>query len=88
MDGMTMLSKLREDAWGKDAHVIILTNLSGNEKIAGAVEQNTYEYLVKSNWKIEDVVSNVRNVLEKYDTSSCPAKEAQEENRDEAEKGQ
>ena len=64
MDGMTMLRKLREDLWGKSAKVIILTNLSDNEKVAEALEQKSYEYLVKSDWKIEDVVAKVRERLE------------------------
>lgn len=63
MDGMTMLKKLREDAWGKNAQVIILTNLSENEKVSQAVELGSYEYLVKSDWKIEDVVAKVREKL-------------------------
>ena len=53
MDGITMLSKLREDIWGKDAKVIMLTNLSD------ALEHGSYDYLVKSDWNIEDVVARV-----------------------------
>ena len=60
-----MLKKLREDAWGKNAKVIILTNLSDNEKVAEALEQKSQEYLVKSDWKIEDVVAKVRERLER-----------------------
>src|SRR5258708_6807474 len=30
MDGMTMLTKLREDSWGKTVPVIILTNVSAD----------------------------------------------------------
>ena len=64
MDGMTMLKKLREDAWGKTVEVIMLSNLSELAKVAEAVAQGSYEYLVKSNWKIEDVVTKVRERLE------------------------
>src|SRR3990167_6145262 len=64
MDGMTMLRKLREDLWGKSAKVIILTNLSDKEKMAEALEQKLHKYLVKSDWKIEDVVAKVREQLE------------------------
>ncbi len=32
MDGMTMLGKLREDSWGKEVPVILLTNLSDEKK--------------------------------------------------------
>lgn len=58
MDGITMLSKIRIDAWGKDAKVIVLTNLSDI-----AITHSSYDYLVKSDWKIEDVVARVRERL-------------------------
>jgi DNA-binding response OmpR family regulator len=69
MDGMTMLKKLREDNWGKDVPVLILTNLSDNKKIAEAMEQNTFDYLVKSNWTLDDVVNKVREKLTPIDQS-------------------
>lgn len=58
-DGLTMLQELRESSWGKNIPVILLTNLSDNEKVAAALEHGTYDYLVKSNWKIEDVVQRI-----------------------------
>ena len=63
MDGMTMLKKLRGDAWGKEAKVILLTNLSDPEKVFESIAREAYEYLVKSEWKIEDVVKMVRDKL-------------------------
>lgn len=63
MDGMAMLTKLREDQWGKDAKVIMLTNLSDNDKIAKSLENGAFEYLVKTDWKLEDVVAKVRERL-------------------------
>jgi DNA-binding response OmpR family regulator len=63
MDGITMLQKVREDAWGTDAKVIILTNLSDNEKVAEALAQKSYDFLVKSNWKIADVVEKIKQRL-------------------------
>ncbi len=63
MDGMTMLRELRKDSWGKDARVVVLTNLSDNEKIGEAISSGAYDYLVKTDWKIEDVVSKIRERL-------------------------
>ena len=63
MDGLTMLNNLREDAWGKDAQVIILTNLSGNGSVSQALNQGVYEYLVKTDIKIEDLVLKVKQHL-------------------------
>ncbi len=65
MDGMAMFKKLREDVWGKNAKVIMLTNLNDAENVAEAMEQGSFNYFVKSDWKIEDVVAKVREKLEK-----------------------
>jgi len=63
MDGMTMLKKLREDKWGKDAQVVLLTNLDDSEKITEAIKQNTYDYLLKTDWKLEDIISRIKKIL-------------------------
>ena len=66
MNGMTMLRKLRlESDWGKHVPVIILTNLTGadeqrNREIAEL--EPTY-YLVKADWKLEDVLAKIRERL-------------------------
>lgn len=60
MDGITMLEKLRSDPWGKNAGVIILTNLSDGQQMLDSMKNGVFEYLVKSNWKIQDVVTKVK----------------------------
>lgn len=64
MDGLTMLKKLREDAWGKTAKAIILTNLDTTDEMLGAVTltEPSY-YLLKSNWRIDDVVQKSKEIL-------------------------
>lgn len=63
MDGIAMLKKLREDAWGKDAKVIMLTNLSDAEKVSEAMENKSFDYFVKTDIKLEDVVAMVKQRL-------------------------
>lgn len=67
MDGMTVLRKLREDTWGKTVPVILLTNLSATEEsiIEEMVKYAPSHYLVKSDWKIKDVVEKIKETLEK-----------------------
>lgn len=65
MDGLAVLKKLREDAnWGKQAKVIMFSNVSEKEKIAEAVEGEVFDYLVKSDTKIEEVILKIREKLE------------------------
>jgi DNA-binding response OmpR family regulator len=63
MDGIKMLKKLRKDAWGKDAKVIVLSNVSDNDRVVAAVEQGTREYFVKTAWKLDSVVKIVKEHL-------------------------
>ncbi|MFZ2594082.1 MAG: response regulator [Minisyncoccia bacterium] len=63
MDGMSMLMKLRGDDWGKTAKVIFLTNLSEMEAVQKSTELGVFDYIVKSDWKLSDVVKKVREKL-------------------------
>ena len=64
MDGLTMLKKLREDEWGKTVKAIILTNLDTTDEMLGFVTltEPSY-YLLKSNWRIDDVIQKSKEVL-------------------------
>lgn len=64
MDGLAALEKLRADAWGKSVRVIMLTNLSDNEKIAAAMKSQAFDYLVKSDVKIEEIIEKIKEKLE------------------------
>lgn len=64
MDGMTTLKKIREDAWGKTAKVIFLTNLSDSEKVSDAVAHGVYDFLIKVDWSLDDIVKRVADQIE------------------------
>jgi CheY-like chemotaxis protein len=63
MDGITMLSELRKDQWGKKVKIILLTNLFD----AGNMEKTLYKsvsgYFIKSEWKLIDMVKQVKHKL-------------------------
>jgi DNA-binding response OmpR family regulator len=65
MDGMTALKKIREDAWGSSVPVIIYTNLSAtNEQLVeDMVNNRPAYYLVKSDWKLSDIVDKIEDIL-------------------------
>jgi len=66
MDGLTMLKKLREDAWGKNVPVILLTNFGDTDKIVEATKSGAYGYLLKSSWDVSDVVKKVQEALNSH----------------------
>lgn len=63
MDGMEVLQKLKADGETRDIPVVILTNLSDYEKISEALSLGAMDYLVKANYKLEDLLEKVKTVL-------------------------
>lgn len=66
LDGMSMLDSLRKSGdWGKKVRVIVLTNVSGdsNEVIHDVTNLEPSYYLIKSDWKLEDLMSKIEEVL-------------------------
>ncbi|HSE60875.1 MAG TPA: response regulator [Candidatus Saccharimonadales bacterium] len=63
MDGMTMLHKLRATPEGKNMSVILLTNLSDSEHVYDATANGVFDFLVKSNWDVDDLVDEVQTRL-------------------------
>ena len=63
MDGWQMLDELHKDPWGKKAKVMILTNVDNAENVSKALLGGNYEYLVKTDWSLNDLVERVRKAL-------------------------
>lgn len=67
MDGIEMIKRLREDPWGKDVPIIVLSNSADVEKIEQAMVNHVFDYFVKSDTKLEYVVEKVKQLLAKSD---------------------
>ncbi|MDP2684260.1 MAG: response regulator [bacterium] len=63
MDGLTMLKKIREDSWGKDVPATILTNFNDIEKVAEATGLGVFDYLVKTDWTIDEIIKKVEEKI-------------------------
>ncbi len=63
MNGIDMLKELRKDPVGKDIEVVMLTNFSEYKLLADALALGVHDYLVKSDWKLEDVVKLVHEKI-------------------------
>lgn len=60
MDGMEMLSLLREDEWGKNVKVMVLSNLADSEKIAEAKAKGVHEFMIKSNVDVAKILEHIK----------------------------
>jgi DNA-binding response OmpR family regulator len=63
MDGVTLLESLRVDDWGKNVPVIILSNLNDASTIQESKDKGVHDYLVKTDWKLDDVMGKIKERL-------------------------
>jgi DNA-binding response OmpR family regulator len=63
MDGHTMLGKLREDTWGKQVKVIMLTSMDDVHNIAHAHEETITDYIIKAHSSLDDIITKVKQVM-------------------------
>lgn len=65
MDGLTMLKELEKNKEVNKIPVVILSNKEADRKTIEDIseDENYCCYLVKSDWKIKDVVEKIRDVL-------------------------
>ena len=63
MDGIEMLKRLRQDEKGKNIKVIILSNLSNPDKEREAKELGVTDYIIKADWRIDDIVALIERKL-------------------------
>jgi two-component system, OmpR family, alkaline phosphatase synthesis response regulator PhoP len=63
IDGIGFLQVLRKDPLLGNTKVIILTNVSKYEEVSKFKELKFYDYIVKSNWNIEEVIGRIIGAL-------------------------
>jgi len=64
MTGTEMAAELRKDEWGKDAKIIVLTNLKSEMKeMNEIVDHGNPTYLVKANTTLSTVLEEAKRIL-------------------------
>lgn len=63
MDGITMLQELRKNAWGATVPVIMLTNLTDGDRTQQSIQSGAFDYLIKAEWNIDDLIKRVMSYL-------------------------
>lgn len=63
MNGWQVLEALKKDEWAKNVPVIILTNLDGVENVSKAMEQEAFQYVVKGDTELKDILAMVKGKL-------------------------
>lgn len=65
MTGMEMLKRLRDDAWGKTAPVILLTNVSPDtdKALQEVIAYQPAYYFIKSDVQLTDIVEKIKEIV-------------------------
>lgn len=63
MDGHEVVRQIRQDAWGRNARIMYLTNLSDAANVVDAVQHKSDEYIVKANTDVSEVVNRARTLM-------------------------
>lgn len=63
MDGLTMLKKLREDPWGKNVQVLILSNADDPRMLTEALKDEALDYLIKTQWNLKSIMIKINEIL-------------------------
>lgn len=63
LDGITVLRQMKADEKLRRVPVVILTNLSSGDKVAEAMQLGTFDFLVKANYSLDDVLRKVKERL-------------------------
>jgi len=62
-NGYEVLEELKKDEKTKKIPVILLTNLESTEDIEKAFEKGAVTYLVKSDYRLEDIIKKIKETL-------------------------
>ncbi len=64
INGLEVLRRIREDAQMKELPVIVVSVSGGQEKIKQAFSMNVVDYLIKSEYTIDDLIKKVKHILD------------------------
>ena len=64
-DGVTVLKELRAKPATKDIPVIVLTNLSDGETVANVLSSGGMDFLIKTDYSLDQVVERIKRRLRK-----------------------
>lgn len=73
LDGIGALKQMKENPATKEIPVVILTNLSDYDKVSDALSLGAMDYLVKANYRLEELVNKVKTVIERKQSGGAGA---------------
>ena len=72
LDGIGALKQMKDNPEIKNIPVVILTNLSDYDKVSDALALGAMDYLVKANYRMEELINKIKVVLERKQETPKP----------------
>ena len=66
MSGHEALNEIRKDPWGRTVKVVFLSAMEDARNITTAFEQGGEEYLIKTNWSLDELIKKAEAYLQGY----------------------
>jgi len=63
MDGHETLRRLRQDPWGRNVKVIVLTAMDDVTNVASAHQEELNDYIIKAHASLDEIIKKVRVAL-------------------------
>ena len=63
LDGITLIEKYNQAKGSSRVPTIILSNLDNAEKIEESKAKGVHDYLVKTNWSLDEVIAKIKDTL-------------------------
>ena len=63
IDGYEFLKRVKRDQELEDIPIMVLSNLGQQEEIKKALDLGARDYLIKSNFSLEEITEKVKNIL-------------------------
>jgi CheY-like chemotaxis protein len=64
MTGVEMVTKLRDDPWGKKAPVILMTSMYSGDALNDSLQAGVTDFVMKNDFSVDKVVALVKGRLE------------------------
>lgn len=72
LDGIGALKQIKANPATNTIPVVILTNLSDYDKVSDALTLGAMDYLVKANYRLEELVNKIKTILERKGSGMAP----------------
>jgi len=64
VSGLDMLKSLRNDPWGKQAHIFMLTSVNRSKEMTESMNYNVDKYIIKADIDYQKLVADIKQYLQ------------------------